>query len=219
MNKINIKLIIRLSLIFLAFCPHAYFEEVKAPKTKSRVIEEVIVTASKREESISLVNAGVLSFKNSVGIVFGANIGTTITAQLVAFKLTAFAPIIIILGFLLSLLRSRASVFGKAVFYFGFVFFALNLISSSLQPLQNNDWLVELLSRPQNPTHIIAWLFVYCPCSVQFRYHRLGYNFYPAGYFRVGECCPTDHGGQYWNDRHRYDCHVQYGCGGQENST
>lgn len=101
--------------------------------------------------TISLVNAGVLSFKNSVGIVFGANIGTTVTAQLVAFKLTAFAPIIIILGFLLSLLRSRASVFGKAVFYFGFVFFALNLISSSLQPLQNNDWLVELLSRPQNP--------------------------------------------------------------------
>lgn len=101
--------------------------------------------------TISLVNAGVLSFKNSVGIVFGANIGTTITAQLVAFKLTAFAPFIIIVGFLLSLLNSRASVFGKAIFYFGFVFFTLNLISSSLQPLQANGWLVDLLSRPQNP--------------------------------------------------------------------
>lgn len=101
--------------------------------------------------TISLVNAGVLSFKNSVGIVFGTNIGTTITAQLVAFKLTSFAPVIIIFGFLLSLLHSRLAVFGKAIFYFGFVFFTLNLISSSLQPLQNNVWLVEMLSNPQNP--------------------------------------------------------------------
>lgn len=101
--------------------------------------------------TIGLVNAGVLSFKSSVGIIFGSNIGTTITAQLVAFKLTAFAPVIIILGFLLSMMRSRASIFGRAVFYFGFVFFALNLISSSLQPLQSNPALVELLSKPQNP--------------------------------------------------------------------
>lgn len=101
--------------------------------------------------TIGLVNAGVLSFKNSVGIVFGTNIGTTITAQLVAFKLTSFAPVIIIFGFLLSLMHSRLAMFGKAIFYFGFVFFTLNLISSTLQPLQNNAWLVEMLSNPQNP--------------------------------------------------------------------
>lgn len=107
--------------------------------------------------TISLVNAGVLSFKNSVGIIFGSNIGTTITAQLVAFKLTAFAPIFIILGFALSLIRSRYSVFGKAIFYFGFVFFSLNLISASLQPLQNNSTLIELLTQPQNPIYAILF--------------------------------------------------------------
>ncbi len=105
--------------------------------------------------TISLVNAGVLSFKNSVGIIFGSNIGTTVTAQLVAFKLTAFAPVIIILGFALSLIRTRFSVFGKAIFYFGFVFFSLNLISSSLQPLQSNTTLIELLTQPQNPIYAI----------------------------------------------------------------
>ena len=57
--------------------------------------------------AIGLVNAGVLSFKNSVGVIFGSNVGTTVTAQLVAFKLTAFAPVFIIVGFLLSLLRTR----------------------------------------------------------------------------------------------------------------
>jgi len=101
--------------------------------------------------TISLVNAGVISFQNSVGIIIGSNIGTTVTAQLVAFKLTAFAPFFIIAGFFLSLLRSRFAIFGKAVFYFGFVFFSLNLISSSLQPLQNNSTLIDLLTQPQNP--------------------------------------------------------------------
>ena len=107
--------------------------------------------------TISLVNAGVLSFKNSVGIIFGSNIGTTVTAQLVAFKLTAFAPVIIILGFALSLIRTRYSVFGRAIFYFGFVFFSLNLISASLQPLQNNAALIELLTQPQNPLYAILF--------------------------------------------------------------
>lgn len=107
--------------------------------------------------TIGLVNAGVLSFKNSVGIIFGSNIGTTVTAQLVAFKLTAFAPIFIILGFALSLIRSRYSVFGKAIFYFGFVFLSLNLISSSLQPLQDNASLIEFLTQPQNPIYAILF--------------------------------------------------------------
>ena len=105
--------------------------------------------------AVSLVNAGVLSFKSSVGIVFGANIGTTITAQLVAFKLTAFAPVFIILGFLLSFVRSKISIFGKSIFYFGFVFFSLNLISAALAPLQNEPELTKYLIQPQNPLFAI----------------------------------------------------------------
>jgi phosphate:Na+ symporter len=116
-----------------------------------------VVTAVIRSSSatsviaISLVNAGVLSFKNSVGIVFGSNIGTAVTAQLVAFKLTAFAPLFILIGFALSLVRPRASIFGKSVFYFGFVFFSLNLLSSSLAPLQQEPALIEYLSQPHHP--------------------------------------------------------------------
>lgn len=107
--------------------------------------------------TISLVNAGVLSFKNSVGIIFGANIGTTITAQLVAFKLTDFAPILIVIGFVMTLVKTRFSIFGKTVFYFGFVFFSLNLIASSLQPLQQNPAIIELLSQPHDP--LLAIMF------------------------------------------------------------
>ncbi|MCB1688422.1 MAG: Na/Pi cotransporter family protein [Halioglobus sp.] len=105
--------------------------------------------------AIGLVNAGVLSFKNSIGIVFGSNIGTTVTAQLVAFKLTSFAPVLIVAGFFLSLVHSRYAIFGKSIFYFGFVFFSLNLISSSLQPLQNDPVLIGYLTQPQNPLYAI----------------------------------------------------------------
>ena len=101
--------------------------------------------------AISLVNAGVLSFRNSVCIIFGSNVGTTITAQLIAFKLTSFASGFIILGFLLTLIRSRYSVFGKTLFYFGFVFFSLNLISSTLAPLHDDPRLVNFLTYSHNP--------------------------------------------------------------------
>ncbi len=101
--------------------------------------------------AVSLVNAGVLSFRSSVGIVFGANVGTTITTQLVAFELTAFGPVFIILGFALSFIPSRIAIFGKSVFYFGFVFFSLNLIATSLEPLQHEPALTDYLMRPRNP--------------------------------------------------------------------
>ncbi len=101
--------------------------------------------------AVSLVNAGVLSFRNSVSIIFGANVGTTVTAQLVAFQLTAFAPLLIISGFLLSFVKSRFSIFGKSIFYIGFVFFSLNLISATLLPLQQEPGLVEYLTLPHNP--------------------------------------------------------------------
>lgn len=98
--------------------------------------------------AMGLVNAGILSFKNSIGIIFGSNVGTTVTAQLVAFKLTAFAPFFIIFGFILSFIRSKYSVFGKSLFYFGFVFFSLNLISSSLEPLGKNPEVMAFLAKP-----------------------------------------------------------------------
>lgn len=101
--------------------------------------------------TISLVNAGVLSFKNSIGVIIGSNVGTTVTSQLVAFKLTSIAPVFIILGFFLSFIKSKYAVFAKSLFYFGFVFFTLNLISSTLSPLQNDERLVTFLTTAQNP--------------------------------------------------------------------
>jgi phosphate:Na+ symporter len=100
--------------------------------------------------AVGLVNAGAISFLGSLGLIIGANIGTTLTAQLVAFKLTAFAPVLVVLGFAASLIRGPYRAFGKPIFYFGLVFYSLNLISSIVAPLQGDADVLSLLSMTDN---------------------------------------------------------------------
>ncbi|MDD3084063.1 MAG: Na/Pi symporter [Candidatus ainarchaeum sp.] len=97
--------------------------------------------------AIGLVNTGAITFSQSLGIIFGANIGTTVTSQLVAFNLMQFAPILIIIGFVLSLLKTKYKVFGKPIFYFGLVMFALNIISISVIPFKSDPELMALLAQ------------------------------------------------------------------------
>jgi Na/Pi-cotransporter len=86
--------------------------------------------------AVTLVDTSVIAFRASLGVLLGANVGTTATAWLVSFKLTAIGPFFIVAGALLSALPFRASVAGKAAFYFGLIFLALDLISAELRPLQ-----------------------------------------------------------------------------------
>jgi phosphate:Na+ symporter len=106
--------------------------------------------------AVSLVNAGTISFEQSLGVIFGANVGTTITAQLVAFKLTAFAPLFILIGFLLSLSGTKYKFLGRPIFYFGLVFFSLTLISGAVDPLKSDPNLTALLASFSNPLVALA---------------------------------------------------------------
>lgn len=96
--------------------------------------------------AVGLVNAGVMSFRQALGIVFGANVGTTVTAQLVALKLTSFAPVLILVGFAIGFMPFKYRVFGRSIFYFGLVFFSLNLVSSAVEPLKENPEIRALLA-------------------------------------------------------------------------
>jgi phosphate:Na+ symporter len=99
----------------------------------------------------ALVDAGVISFRASLAVVLGSNVGTTATAWLVSFKLTGIGPFFIVLGAILSAIPSRLRVIGKAVFYFGLIFFALDLISTELKPLQNQPTFREFIALAQTP--------------------------------------------------------------------
>jgi Na/Pi-cotransporter len=95
--------------------------------------------------TVALVDSGAITFRNSLGVLLGANVGTTSTAWLVSFKLTGIGPIFIVAGTLAGLVPARVRIVGKAVFYFGFVLFALDLVGASLAPLRDSPLLRQVL--------------------------------------------------------------------------
>lgn len=101
--------------------------------------------------TVALVGSGVISFRQSLAVLFGANVGTTATAWLVAFKLTGLGPVFLVFGGLLSIFPGRLKVIGKSLFYFGFIFFSLDLISEALEPLQAEPALTAWLQVVENP--------------------------------------------------------------------
>ncbi|MFC1697466.1 Na/Pi cotransporter family protein [Nanoarchaeota archaeon] len=142
------------------------FRQILAKVTKNRFSSTALgagITAIIQSSSattvitVSLVSAGLISFAQSLGIILGANIGTTITAQLVAFKITAIAPIFIIIGFLMSIFGKHYRYIGKGIFYFGLLFFGLLLISNAIVPLKTDPGVINLFS---NLSNIFVALFV-----------------------------------------------------------
>ena len=101
--------------------------------------------------TVALVDAGTISFRSSLGVLLGANIGTTSTAWLVSLKLTSIGPFFIVFGTVLSALPTRFKILGKAAFYFGFIFFSLDVVSFTLKPLAQNAVFAEVLSRSTTP--------------------------------------------------------------------
>ncbi len=110
--------------------------------------------------TVGLVNAGVLSFAASLGIIFGANLGTTLTSQLVALNLTAFAPVFILIGFVIGIVPGRYRIFGRPIFYFGLVFFSLSLISSVMAPYRTDPQLIALVALMDTVFLQIAFGFI-----------------------------------------------------------
>lgn len=99
---------------------------------------------------VSLVDSGVMSFYNSLGVMFGANIGTTLTSQLVALNFTSIAPYVVILGFLMYAYDWKYKRYGKPVLYFGIVFLSLSLISDVVLGLQTNQSFLHLFESLSN---------------------------------------------------------------------
>ncbi len=101
--------------------------------------------------TVSLVDSGVISFRNSLLILLGTNVGTTSTGWIVTFQSVLLGPIFIVLGTLISIVPARISTIGKSIFYFGLIFFSLSLISDALGPVRNDPRVVEWLLAARNP--------------------------------------------------------------------
>lgn len=101
--------------------------------------------------TVSLVNTGIITFRDSLLILLGTNIGTTATAWIVSFQSFLLGPFFIVLGTLVSMIPGKISVAGKSIFYFGFIFFALALIGDAMQPIKDDPMLVDILAKASSP--------------------------------------------------------------------
>lgn len=96
--------------------------------------------------TIGLVNAGFMTLKQAIGVIMGANIGTTITAFIIGIKIENYSLLFIAIGafFIFFFKNKRMSNIGQAIFGFGALFFGLKLMGTGVSPLAELDMFTEL---------------------------------------------------------------------------
>lgn len=102
---------------------------------------------------VGFIAAGLLSMAQSVSIIMGANIGSTFTAQILAFKVTSFALPMLTAGFLLSFVPSREVVqdYGRILLGAGLVFYGMGIMSDAMVPLRSYPPFLDFVTTLANP--------------------------------------------------------------------
>lgn len=103
--------------------------------------------------AIVLVKAKALTFRQAIGIVLGANIGTTFSSQLIALDIGKFSPIPIFVGMLLVFFSKAVWVTqtGRAIIYFGILFFGLYTMERGVEPFKDNPQFAEWMLKMESP--------------------------------------------------------------------
>lgn len=103
--------------------------------------------------TIIFVNSKLLTFKQAMGIVLGANIGTTISSQIIAMDVGKFSPILLFVGFIMLLVSKSEKInnSGKIILYFGVLFFGLYTMENAVEPLRNEPYFLEWLKKTEDP--------------------------------------------------------------------
>jgi len=102
---------------------------------------------------VGFVEAGLMGFSRSVGVILGADIGTTVTAQLIAFKLTNYALLLVAVGAGLRMFARNDNLrnAGEAVLGFGMLFLGMKLMSETMHPLRSYPQLIDFMRGLENP--------------------------------------------------------------------
>ena len=112
---------------------------------------------------VSFAQAQLISFGQSLSVILGANIGTTVTAQLIAFKLTDYVFLIIIIGFALTIFSKKEwyKYLGESLLGFGILFLGMKIMADSMSPLRDYEPFIELMKNLEIPLYglIIGAIF------------------------------------------------------------
>ena len=133
-------------------------KSILALLTKNRimgVIAGALVTAVLQSSSattvmaIGFVSAGLMSLPQAISIIFGANIGTTMTAQIIAFKITDYIYAFIFVGFILTFVckSERIKSIGQTIFAFGLLFLGIETMGDVMKPLASSPVFTDLIGK------------------------------------------------------------------------
>lgn len=102
---------------------------------------------------VSFVQANLMTFSQTLGIILGAGIGTTVTLQLIAFKITDYSLLMIGLGFLFYIFSNSKKLksIGESILGFGILFFGMQIMSEAMGPLRTYQPFIDLLLQLKNP--------------------------------------------------------------------
>jgi phosphate:Na+ symporter len=104
---------------------------------------------------VGFVSAGLMTLEQSVGVILGADIGTTITAQIIAFKVTRYALAIIAAGFLLELVSKKPLFkhYGSMIVGLGLLFLGMDFMSEATNPLRSYTPFMEMVQGMHHPIY------------------------------------------------------------------
>lgn len=99
--------------------------------------------------TIGFVSAGLMSLPQAISIILGANIGTTMTAQIIAFKITDYIYLFIFAGFLISFISKKEKVknIGQTIFAFGLLFLGIETMGDVMKPLASSAFFVNMIGK------------------------------------------------------------------------
>ncbi len=108
---------------------------------------------------IGFVNSGLMTLSQAIGVIMGANIGTTITAQITAFNISAYAPLILFAGAIMYLFFKRNLVkhIGCVIMGFGMLFQGISLMKGAIAPLANTPTFISFISTLDNPLFTVLF--------------------------------------------------------------
>lgn len=99
--------------------------------------------------TIGFVSAGLMSLPQAISIILGANIGTTMTAQIIAFKISDYIYLFIFVGFLISFISKKEKVknIGQTIFAFGLLFLGIETMGDVMKPLASSAFFVNMIGK------------------------------------------------------------------------
>ena len=102
---------------------------------------------------VSFVNSGLMTLSQATGVILGANIGTTVTGQLIAFNLSDAAPFFVFAGVIMVMFCKRQEIqkIGNVILGFGILFMGLGTMSSAMSSLKDSPQIVDMLGSLTNP--------------------------------------------------------------------